>query len=60
MAKLLKMLADDGVFRGQVTAELSITSEKLDAMMLGLTTTAIAGGKSTRDVKIRTQPDSLL
>ncbi len=51
MAKVLKMLADDGVSRAQVAADLSISSEELDAMMFGLTMTALPGGKPNRDVK---------
>lgn len=52
MAKVLKMLADDGVSRAQVASDLAITSEELDAMMFGLTMTALAGGKVNRETNV--------
>ena len=51
MAKVLRILADDGVSRSQVAAELSITSTELDAMMFGLTMTVLPGGKTDRDAR---------
>ncbi|HZY61269.1 MAG TPA: XRE family transcriptional regulator [Edaphobacter sp.] len=59
MAKVLKMLADDGVTRAQVAANLSISSEELDAMMFGLTMTALPGGKPNRDTNIPNLRSSL-
>jgi Zn-dependent peptidase ImmA (M78 family) len=51
-AKILEMLAKDGVARSQVASELSITSDELDAMMFGLTFTALRGGKRTERERI--------
>ncbi|HTV54186.1 MAG TPA: XRE family transcriptional regulator [Terriglobia bacterium] len=59
MAKVLKMLADDGVSRAQVAADLSITSEELDAMMFGLTITALPGGRPNRNVTMPSLRSSL-
>jgi len=52
MAKVLKLLADDGVSRWQVAADLGITSEELDAMMFGLTMTVLVGGNMDRDARV--------
>jgi Zn-dependent peptidase ImmA (M78 family)/transcriptional regulator with XRE-family HTH domain len=43
IAKVLGILAKDGVSRSQVAADLAITSDELDAMMFGLTMTALPG-----------------
>ena len=51
IAKVLGILAADGVSRSQVAADLAITSDELDAMMFGLTMTALPGrrvGKAPR------------
>ncbi len=43
IAKVLGILAQDGVTRAQVAAELAITSDELDAMMFGLAMTGLPG-----------------
>lgn len=48
IAKVLRILAEDGVSRSQVAAELSITPQELDAMMFGLTITALPGGQQNQ------------
>jgi Zn-dependent peptidase ImmA (M78 family)/DNA-binding XRE family transcriptional regulator len=45
LEKILRLLADDGVSRSQIAADLAINSTELDAMMFGLTLTAIPGSR---------------
>lgn len=57
IAKVLRILADDGIPRSQVAADLSITPQELDAMMFGLTMTVLSGGRQNGGVS--TQPAKL-
>jgi Zn-dependent peptidase ImmA (M78 family)/transcriptional regulator with XRE-family HTH domain len=43
ISKVLGILAKDGISRSQVAADLAITAQELDAMMFGLTMTALVG-----------------
>ena len=43
--KILRLLATDGISRSQIATDLAINSAELDAMMFGLTITAIQGSR---------------